>query len=795
MKRVILICISVLLHFLYAEPIGAQVQNMGELINGMNHFYKTQVSEKVYLHSDKNTYLAGEIAWFKVYNLAANNHLLSSLSSLVYVELLNIENEPVIQLKIPVKNGLGEGSIALPLDLKSGNYILRAYTHWMKNFNAQLFFQKSILILNTGMLPAESQVQLVDSFHIQLYPESGNILAGVENTIAFKTTDLSGKGIDAKGYLLNSQSDTLVHFSSQHQGIGKFHFTPTFKEAYTAVFINNNGKQLSTVLPDNFENGILIQLQQEDSLLTLHFPSNKNADAQYVFLAHTNNNINRDLSKEITKNERMTIHLSNLSEGIHIFTVLDKQFRPIAERLFFKYPSTALNLNFKLEKEFSKRAAVHINLALTNANGAPSSAYVSAAVYKYDSIIGIDSSSIQDYLLLTSNLTETIESPFRYFTAGKEDVQKWKEIDLLMMTHGWRKYNWNSMGSSTAVNPTYLPESSGHFIHGKVSLPSAQKLEDTAPVFLSTTGNFPSFKIAPIDAMGQFNFILPNFYNNGQIVLQRGLFNTLSKSLEFSIQDPFYSKPTKFTTKNLPFGSYPSYSLTKAHIQLEIQNNFESKSDKFMTPAIDTLSFYGKPNNKYLLDNYVRFNTLEEVLREYVSPVMLRKRNEQYFINVYDSESKNFFTSSPLVLIDGVPQLDFNSLLNMDPLKIKQLEVVDRTYYYGKNTFYGILHFTSYTGNNIEVDMDQQLKTYDYKGLEQQRIFETPKYNQEFQIRSRMPDFRTLLSWQPQLVINEQGKADVSFFTSDISGNYIISIQGVSKEGIPIQQLIPFKVK
>ena len=114
------------------------------------------------------------------------------------------------------------------------------------------------------------------------------------------------------------------------------------------------------------------------------------------------------------------------------------------------------------------------------------------------------------------------------------------------------------------------------------------------------------------------------------------------------------------------------------------------KNEQFSLFKQDSLSFYGKPNNQYLLDNYVRFNTLEEVLREYVSPVMLRKKNDQFFINAYDAETTSFFTPGPLVLMDGVPQLDFNSLLNNDPLKIKKLEVVDRTYYYGKNTFYGI---------------------------------------------------------------------------------------------------------
>jgi hypothetical protein len=456
----------------------------------------------------------------------------------------------------------------------------------------------------------------------------------------------------------------------------------------------------------------------------------------------------------------------------------------MAERLFFKFPTTTSTLQYQLDKEISNRSGVQVKLALQGSNGKPLSAYLSASVYKYDSIVSIDSTSIQDFLLLGSNLTESIESPFSYFNTNKPINERSSEMDLLMLTHGWRKYNWA---------PRFLPETNGHYINGKIIMPAGQRLEDNASVYLSTTGQFPQFKTATIDSLGQFNFILPDFYNNGQIILQKGILNASSKLLSFSLQDPFFNKPTKMNV--IQNKSFPTYSINKAQIQLEIQNKFGLKNEQFSLFKQDSLSFYGKPNNQYLLDNYVRFNTLEEVLREYVSPVMLRKKNDQFFINAYDAETTSFFTPGPLVLMDGVPQLDFNSLLNNDPLKIKKLEVVDRTYYYGKNTFYGILHFTSYNGNNIDADIDQHLKVFDYKGLEQQRVFSTPTYKQDFQKLSRMPDFRTLLSWQPQLIVNPQGKLDLSFYTSDVSGNFMISIQGISDKGIPVHQLIPFKVQ
>ena len=520
MKREILIAISIVLHFFSIEPIAAQDKRIENVLQGANQFQQAPVSEKVYLHTDKNTYLAGEIAWFKVYNLNANNHLLSDLSTIVYVELFNTDNEPTIQLKIPVKNGLGEGSIDLPNNLKSGNYVLRAYTHWMKNFNEQLFFQKSLQIINTEVIPEKIQVNAKDSTLIQFYPESGNLLSNVRNTVAFKTTNMYGVGVDSKGYILNNQSDTIVHFSTKQHGIGKFEFTPKFKESYTAVFMGNDGKQYRSILPNHFDHGVLIQLQQGDGLLSLDIVSNKNAN--YVLIVQSNNTINKNLSRKITSNEHIAIDLAQLTDGINVFTVLDDQFKPMAERLFFKFPTTTSTLQYQLDKEISNRSGVQVKVALQASNGKPLSAYLSASVYKYDSIVSIDSTSIQDFLLLGSNLTESVESPFGYFNPNKPIHERSTEMDLLMLTHGWRKYNWA---------PRFLPETNGHYINGKIILPAGQRLEDNASVYLSTTGQFPQFKTATVDSLGQFNFILPDFYNNGQIILQKGILNASSKLL------------------------------------------------------------------------------------------------------------------------------------------------------------------------------------------------------------------------------------------------------------------------
>ncbi len=98
------------------------------------------LQEKIFAHTDKDFYLAGEICWFKLYDVSADSLKPLNLSNVAYVEVLNANQKPVLQATVALNNGSGNGSFYLTSSLTSGNYIFRAYTNWMKNFSADLYF-------------------------------------------------------------------------------------------------------------------------------------------------------------------------------------------------------------------------------------------------------------------------------------------------------------------------------------------------------------------------------------------------------------------------------------------------------------------------------------------------------------------------------------------------------------------------------------------------------------------------------------------------------------------------------
>lgn len=105
-------------------------------------------TEEVYIQTDRDIYITGEEVWLKVYTLNGLTFAPSDISKVVYIELLDKNNFPLEQLKIKVNNMSGSTVFILPDNISSGNYVLRAYTNWMKNWPVDQYCYSSISVIN-----------------------------------------------------------------------------------------------------------------------------------------------------------------------------------------------------------------------------------------------------------------------------------------------------------------------------------------------------------------------------------------------------------------------------------------------------------------------------------------------------------------------------------------------------------------------------------------------------------------------------------------------------------------------
>src|ERR1700710_221289 len=93
------------LALLFATGLLAQDQTAASIKENFAGYQQHRIQENVFVHTDKNMYIAGEICWFKVFDVDCTMHLPSAISKVCYVEVLGKNNVAVLQAKISLKDG------------------------------------------------------------------------------------------------------------------------------------------------------------------------------------------------------------------------------------------------------------------------------------------------------------------------------------------------------------------------------------------------------------------------------------------------------------------------------------------------------------------------------------------------------------------------------------------------------------------------------------------------------------------------------------------------------------------
>lgn len=104
--------------------------------------------EKIYLHTDKPYYYAGDSLFFKGYFTYGNPFLRGELSKVLHVEVISEGRDILLAKKYPIRDGIVVGDLHLPDSLDGTRYFLRAYTNWMRNYGPNQYFMQPLTVLN-----------------------------------------------------------------------------------------------------------------------------------------------------------------------------------------------------------------------------------------------------------------------------------------------------------------------------------------------------------------------------------------------------------------------------------------------------------------------------------------------------------------------------------------------------------------------------------------------------------------------------------------------------------------------
>ncbi len=733
------------------------------------------------------------ILWFKLYTVDASLHQPLDMSKVAYIEILDNNNKPVIQAKIALKNGDGNGSLPLPVSIGSGKYKLRAYTNWMKNFGADHFFEKIITIVNTQKANETISSPKPDQYDIQFFPEGGNLVNGIQSKVAFKATDQTGKGVAFTGSLLDEQDNVIIKsFQPLKFGMGNFSFTPTSGHHYKAIIDIAGKNKITKELPSVYAEGYVMKVTTGQSIITVTVQTNISTAAELYLFVNTGQSAKFSWAGFMRNGiAHFLITKDKLGDGISHFTVFNSERQPVCERLYFKVPQEYLQMYASTDNPgYAPRKKVTLNILAATQAGKTSEADMSMSVYRLDSLQSPDENNISSYLWLNSELAGTIESPQYYFDSTSIP----EAADNLMLTQGWRRFRWEDVLQNKKPSFTYAPEYNGHIITGKVIDTRTGSTAENIESYLSVPGVRTQFSPSRSDASGQVKFEMKEMYGSSEIIVQTN--SRVDSLYRVDIANPFFES---YSSRKLPSFHFTSDNATNflTHsIGSQVQNIYLGDMlQQFGIPALDTNPLQVPRESRYLLDNYVRFVTLEEVLREYVLSVNVRKREDKFHVLLYDLANKVYFENDGLVLLDGVPVFDQDKFMKFDPLKIRKVEVVDNKYFLGGNYFDGILNCSTYKGNLADFELDPHATVIDYDGLQLQREFYSPQYATEQQLNSHLPDFRNVLYWSPNIHTNTLGKQTTSFYTSDVKGKYAVVLQGIAADGKSGSNVVTFNVK
>lgn len=755
------------------------------------------LQEKIYVHTDKEFYLAGETVWFKLYYVDACFHQPLLLSKVAYVEVVDAAQKPVLQTKLSLSKEGSNGSLVLPADIGTGNYSLRAYTAWMKNFDADFYFEKKVTIVNTlSETNQKTPPTETETYDIQFFPEGGDLVSGLPTKLAFRAVDLYGKGVPLQGVVINAATDTVASFQTLVFGLGSFDFTPAQGNTYKAVVRLPGDQQKTVDLPMVHAQGYVLNLTENNSgTVEVNVQAAGRENTEVFLFAHARNQVFAT-DEGVVQNGKLSFNIAKekLAEGISHFTLFDNRMQPVCERLFFKRPKK-LQIEVRTDlPQYAPRQKVVLDVTTRNAANANIPAALSLAVYHVDSA-AMNSGDIVSYLFLESDLKGNIESPGYYFT--NESAESNRALDNLMLTHGWRRFKWDDIFQNKKPVFAFLPEIEGHMVTARVVHTATDRPAENIPGFLSIPG--PGFHLytGHSNKEGRIHFFAKNFYGPAELVAQPNMADKDS-SYRIDIETPFsesYSlrKVPAFRTNEMATGGLQTKS-----VNMQVYNVYTAGKTSLSLPEkMDTAGFYGASRINYALDDYVRFPTMEEVLREYVREINVYRNNNGLTLALIRRLFNGIAEKkTPLVLIDGVPVLDdMNKIFRYDPLKVKDLRIVNKQYYLGTHVFEGIAHFKTYAGRPEGLELDKKATVLDYEGLQMKREFYHPVYETENQRQSRLPDFRTVLYWSPELRTHTDGKQSLSFYTSDLAGQYIGVMQGLTADGVAGSRTFTIAVK
>ncbi len=789
---------------LYAQNIETWVKS-----------YEKVPVEKIYLHTDRELYSTGDTIWLKTYVTDSRSGRLIPGSENVYLQLTGENGEPVLELKLMSINGQAPGQIPIPDTLQQGNYILSAFTDYLMNFGNESFFYKTVTVLEPSgslrgvMLRKPENPVARRIADVAFLPEGGELLEGISNLIAFKAIDESGYGIDVTGAVIDASGRNVVTFRSDYKGMGLFFLNPEPGKTYHIV-INESPSFKYSFDSLIVSEGIKIQLVNQTSknlLINVTGNSDKYLNKTfYLVNMHRGNVLFYQPVQIEEKNHLVKFDSNMLGGGINQLTLLDNNLRPVSELLIFSDDIELNKLTINPDKE-KVTSRVEINVLITGNDSLNDISNLSAAVVHEAVYPGNNTSqNILTHLLISSELKGFVETPADYFSDSILSANTKQR--LLMLTNGWSSYFWNNIPNADA--DLKYKQRTGLELQGiATNSKTGEALKNKEITMIVEKDREMAILEQITNENGQFTFSGLLFNDTAKAFIQakkqRGRKRTnISLMQEEKLPVPgFYAKSLK-TNYNYPSASDITYFLTMDVKKLQNARRLRSaKPERKLKELTGDGHFRLYEQADQVIEvpkGEASFGNIVDFLEGKVAGLDIN--GDEISLRGTSNVSGN---SSPLFLIDGLPIIENNSsnwgnesdgeiteqiissVRKVKSIPIGDIEKVEilknpqNLAIFGVEGANGVIAIYTRKGKEEKKENVKEVLEKKIVGYSAYRDFYSPKYLPENKRRGSS-DIRITLFWEPELIL-KNGNANLSFYTSDQKGKYIITVEGISDAG------------
>ncbi|WP_338841464.1 hypothetical protein [Flavobacterium ginsenosidimutans] len=381
--------------------------------------------------------------------------------------------------------------------------------------------------------------------------------------------------------------------------------------------------------------------------------------------------------------------------------------------------------------------------------------------------------------LKLKSLTETIEKGNYSVSIRKTD-----QIPTLkqLTPAEFAKKSAESYVNFTAGSFTYIPEVRSELITGYITSSSNQNVGDKS-IALSLPGKEYVLKIVKTNAQGKFAFLLDQFPNFSNAILQVIDEKRGDYTVNLDAFPKFDASSLQFTSK-LNLSPELKKDIEERSTASQIQNAYyQIKKDSLVTEAVMN-PFFSTIEKTYILDDYTRFPTLKENIVEVLIELYYRRNNGKYELHIRNDHKDLEMYGPPMVLVDGLLIQDPSDLFEYNMGNVNKVSLISEPYVYGPNLYGGLISFETKNNEFSENYAKKYLKTMEIQRPNPQKVYNNPDYAAGNKLQ-RIPDYRYQLLWKPDVKL--QTKEDqLSFYTSDIKGNFEVVLEGFTENGQPI---------